>query len=170
MCYYAKGKIDLTIYGVSHYYPHFTACTSRLYATGNPARHCIAFGTHGGSSHSLKDGCFQAHLSIFLVLVARSWTRTSDLQLMGLTSCRLLYPAIYCCCWLTVRYTQISLCTSYYQSVVNLEPIDGLEPPTYWLQISCSANWAIPAYLFLMYILYKKFFRKSSREKTHIEV
>ena len=28
----------------------------------------------------------------------------------------------------------------------QLEPIDGLEPPTYWLQISCSANWAIPAY------------------------
>ena len=26
-----------------------------------------------------------------------------------------------------------------------LEPVDGLEPPTYWLQISCSTNWAIPA-------------------------
>ena len=27
----------------------------------------------------------------------------------------------------------------------SLEPVDGLEPPTYWLQISCSTNWAIPA-------------------------
>ena len=26
-----------------------------------------------------------------------------------------------------------------------LEPVDGLEPPTCWLQISCSTNWAIPA-------------------------
>ena len=26
-----------------------------------------------------------------------------------------------------------------------LEPVDGLEPPTYWLQISCSTDWAIPA-------------------------
>ena len=148
MCYYAKRKIDLTIYGVSHYYPHFTVRTSRLYATENPARHYITFGTHGGSSYSLKDGCFQAHLSIFLVLVAKSWTRTSDLQVMGLTSYQLLYPAIFSDCWLTVRYTQIPLCTSYHQSVVFfLEPIDGLEPPTYWLQISCSANWAISAYI-----------------------
>ena len=41
-----------------------------------------------------------------------------------------------------------------------LEPVDGLEPPTYWLQISCAANCAIPAYTktrikssrFLLYI------------------
>ena len=26
-----------------------------------------------------------------------------------------------------------------------VEPVDGLEPPTYWLQISCSTDWAIPA-------------------------
>ena len=25
--------------------------------------------------------------------------------------------------------------------------VDGLEPPTCWLQISCSTNWAIPAHL-----------------------
>ena len=28
---------------------------------------------------------------------------------------------------------------------VCMEPVDGLEPPTYWLQISCSTDWAIPA-------------------------
>ena len=30
-------------------------------------------------------------------------------------------------------------------SLAWLEPVDGLEPPTYWLQISCSTDWAIPA-------------------------
>ena len=28
---------------------------------------------------------------------------------------------------------------------VALELVDGLEPPTCWLQISCSTNWATPA-------------------------
>ena len=28
----------------------------------------------------------------------------------------------------------------------QLEPVDGLEPPTYWLQISCATNYAIPAH------------------------
>ena len=28
---------------------------------------------------------------------------------------------------------------------INHKPIEGLEPPTCWLQISCSANWAISA-------------------------
>ena len=28
-----------------------------------------------------------------------------------------------------------------------MELVDGLEPPTYWLQINCSTDWAIPAYL-----------------------
>ena len=28
----------------------------------------------------------------------------------------------------------------------KLELVDGLEPPTCWLQISCSTNWATPAY------------------------
>ena len=27
-----------------------------------------------------------------------------------------------------------------------MELVDGLEPPTCWLQISCSTNWATPAY------------------------
>ena len=30
---------------------------------------------------------------------------------------------------------------------IHLELVDGLEPPTCWLQISCSTNWAIPAHL-----------------------
>ena len=29
----------------------------------------------------------------------------------------------------------------------SIKPINGLEPLTCWLQISCSANWAISAYL-----------------------
>ena len=28
----------------------------------------------------------------------------------------------------------------------KMELVDGLEPPTCWLQISCSTNWATPAY------------------------
>ena len=31
-----------------------------------------------------------------------------------------------------------------------LELVDGLEPPTCWLQISCSTNWATPAYVVLL--------------------
>ena len=30
--------------------------------------------------------------------------------------------------------------------VKKMELVDGLEPPTCWLQISCSTNWATPAY------------------------
>ena len=29
--------------------------------------------------------------------------------------------------------------------LIGVEPVDGLEPPTSWLQISCSTGWAIPA-------------------------
>ena len=29
----------------------------------------------------------------------------------------------------------------------DLELVGGLEPLTYWLQVSCSTNWATPAYL-----------------------
>ena len=28
-------------------------------------------------------------------------------------------------------------------------PAKGLEPSTYWLQVSCSTNWAKPAYFIL---------------------
>ena len=30
---------------------------------------------------------------------------------------------------------------------IYLVPEAGLEPATYWLQVSCSTNWAIPAYI-----------------------
>ena len=33
-----------------------------------------------------------------------------------------------------------------YIACSNVELVIGLEPTTCWLQISCSANWAIPAY------------------------
>ena len=32
-------------------------------------------------------------------------------------------------------------------SQIKMELVDGLEPPTCWLQISCSTNWATPAYI-----------------------
>ena len=32
-------------------------------------------------------------------------------------------------------------------------PAKGLEPSTYWLQVSCSTSWAKPAYLFLWWRL-----------------
>ena len=37
----------------------------------------------------------------------------------------------------------------------KMELVDGLEPPTCWLQISCSTDWATPAYVikFLRYPL-----------------
>ena len=31
---------------------------------------------------------------------------------------------------------------------IKMELVDGLEPPTCWLQISCSTNWATPAYFY----------------------
>ena len=72
-----------------------------------------------------------------------------------------------------------------------LEPVDGLEPPTCSLQVSCSSSWAIPAYsrlfflvrqfkrlfqnisccmsLYLSYIiLYKNFFEKSKGRKNPV--
>ena len=32
-------------------------------------------------------------------------------------------------------------------SHIKMELVDGLEPPTCWLQISCSTDWATPAFL-----------------------
>ena len=73
----------------------------------------------------------------------------------------------------------------------SLEPVDGLEPPTCSLQVSCSSSCAIPAYsrlfflvrqfkrlfqnisccmsLYLSYIiLYKNFFKKSKSRKNPV--
>lgn len=35
---------------------------------------------------------------------------------------------------------------SWERSSSKMELVDGLEPPTCWLQISCSTNWATPAF------------------------
>ena len=35
----------------------------------------------------------------------------------------------------------------YYSLHWGLELVDGFEPPTYWLQISCATDCAIPAYI-----------------------
>ena len=34
-----------------------------------------------------------------------------------------------------------------------MELVDGLEPPTCWLQISCSTNWATPAWIWFFVIV-----------------
>jgi hypothetical protein len=36
-------------------------------------------------------------------------------------------------------------------------PARGLEPPTYWLQVSCSTNWARPALLLFYYTIFNFF-------------
>ena len=50
-------------------------------------------------------------------------------------------------------YSQPRLATSlppqYKYWEIRMVPAIGLEPTTYWLQISCSANWAKPAILHL---------------------
>ena len=38
-------------------------------------------------------------------------------------------------------------------AISNTEPKTGVEPATYWLQISCSTNWAISAFLNSFYLL-----------------
>ena len=42
-------------------------------------------------------------------------------------------------------------------SSVYLEPAKGVEPPTHWLQISCSANWATLALILKKLIAEYKF-------------
>ena len=61
----------------------------------------------------------------FRNLCGGGWTRTTELRRGQIYS-----------------LLQLPLCDSpkFY------EPIDGLEPPTGWLQISCSTNWAISAW------------------------
>ena len=41
----------------------------------------------------------------------------------------------------TREHSHIKFCAL----IKKVELVDGLEPPTCWLQISCSTNWAIPA-------------------------
>ena len=43
-------------------------------------------------------------------------------------------------------YSLPPLATREFSHILFLELVDGLEPPTCWLQISCSTNWATPAF------------------------
>ena len=61
----------------------------------------------------------------FRNLCGGGWTRTTELRRGQIYS-----------------LLQLPLC----DSPLFYEPIDGLEPPTGWLQISCSTNWAISAW------------------------
>ena len=38
---------------------------------------------------------------------------------------------------------------SHFATSPYMVPAKGLEPSTYWLQVSCSTNWAKPAYFIL---------------------
>ena len=59
-----------------------------------------------------------------------------------------------CLRWSTPDHSQCRACmckslrlciTESLAQSKNKELVDGLEPPTCWLQISCSTNWATPA-------------------------
>ena len=65
----------------------------------------------------------------FLHCGGRGWIRTTEVDDGRFTVCSL---------WPLGN-------SSTYLSLKDLELVDGLEPPTCWLQISCSTNWATPA-------------------------
>ena len=44
-------------------------------------------------------------------------------------------------------YSPSRLATSLPLQKFSMVPAKGLEPSTYWLQVSCSTNWAKPAFL-----------------------
>ena len=65
----------------------------------------------------------------------RRWIRTTEVSDNRFTVCP-LWPL-----------GNSPICKAYcLNSRLILELVDGLEPPTCWLQISCSTNWATPAY------------------------
>ena len=65
----------------------------------------------------------------------RRWIRTTEVSDNRFTVCP-LWPL-----------GNSPICKAYcLNSRLILELVDGLEPPTCWLQISCSTNWATPAF------------------------
>ena len=65
----------------------------------------------------------------------RRWIRTTEVSDNRFTVCP-LWPL-----------GNSPICKAYcLNSRLLLELVDGLEPPTCWLQISCSTNWATPAF------------------------
>ncbi len=55
------------------------------------------------------------------------------------------YQALWCvsCCWVYFEYFNER--TFKFRIPLFPEPMDGIEPPTSWLQISCSTSWATSA-------------------------
>ncbi len=49
-----------------------------------------------------------------------------------------------------------------FKEVRSMVPARGLEPPTYWLQVSCSTNWATPA---LRKIIHEKWWRMTGSNR-----
>ena len=46
-----------------------------------------------------------------------------------------------------------------------MELVDGLEPPTCWLQISCSTNWATPAWIWFFVIVSSDYYILSQEDQ-----
>ena len=108
------------------------------------------------SYNSLWTGQSQLWSCFFYLTVkkfgsgGRTWTY--DLRVMSPTSYQLLHPAIIGGGG-RIRtfegkrrqiYSLLPLATREPHHL--LEPTIGLEPTTYWLQVSCSTNWATLAY------------------------
>ena len=81
----------------------------------------------------------------------RIWTY--DLRVMSPTSFQTAPPrVIHLNGWRRIRTFEVvdnrfTVCPLWPLGNPSIKPINGLEPLTCWLQISCSANWAISAYL-----------------------
>ena len=88
------------------------------------------------------------------------WTWTNDLRVMSPTSYQLLHPAIkgtpIIKSWWRGKdsnlrsqkrqiYSLLPLTTREPLRYELLELAKGIEPSTYWLQVSCSTDWATPA-------------------------
>ena len=107
------------------------------------ARDGIEPPTHGASIHCSTNWATEPYCG------SRIWTY--DLRVMSPTSYQLLHPAMIGGGG-RIRtfegkrrqiYSLLPLATREPHHL--LEPTIGLEPTTYWLQVSCSTNWATSA-------------------------
>lgn len=146
MCYYAKGEISLTSYGVPFHYPHFIPSTSLSHATFK-ARHHIAFCTRSCFAPLFK-GWLLLSLPVYSIVLRTAialkgeWISLSPYGCDGLDSNQRpsayeadeLPTALPRNIWFLLINSKIY--TKFFMYILlpigsNLEPIDGLEPPTY---------------------------------------
>ena len=76
------------------------------------------------------------HSHIFTFLRGQGWIRTTEL-VRGQ-----IYSLLPLATWLLARFRKYAGSISSSISDKYLEPLVGIEPTTYWLQISCSTSWA----------------------------